>query len=69
MLNDEAKPTKLPRHLVTLIISLLVLLVLFLLVIFWYDRKINHIQSEEQKLRKDISVNILKTNHLQQSIT
>jgi hypothetical protein len=57
MLNDEAKLTKLPRHLITLIISLLVLLVLFLLVMLWYDRKLNHIQSEEQKLRKEISAN------------
>ena len=58
MLNYKTKPTKLPRHLVTLIVSLIVLLVLFLLVMLWYDRKINQIQIEEQKLRKDISANI-----------
>jgi len=64
MLNDEAKPTKKPRHLVTLIISLLVLLVLFLLIMVWYNRKINQMQIEEQKLRKDLSVNIIRKNNL-----
>jgi|GEM_PF-2640918 len=64
MLNDETKPTKIPRHLVTLIISLLVLLALFLLIMLWYDRKINQMQTEEQKLRKDVSVNTLRKNNL-----
>lgn len=61
MLNEEANPNKLPRHLVTLISSLLVLLVLFLLIMFWYNHRINQMQTEEQKLRKDFSANIL--NH------
>jgi len=64
MLNEEAKPTKLPKHLVTLIISLLVLLVLFLLIMLWYDHKINQMQTEEQKLRKDVSVNTFRKNNL-----
>jgi hypothetical protein len=62
--DDETKPTKLPRHLVTLIISLLVLLVLFLLIMLWYNRKINQMQTEEQKLRKDLSVNIINYKNL-----
>jgi hypothetical protein len=64
MPNEEAKPTKLPRQLITLIISLLVLLVLFLLIMLWYDRKINQMQMEEQKLRKDVSANTFRKNNL-----
>ncbi len=63
MLNDELRPTKLPRHLITLIVSLVVLLVLFLLIMLWYDHKISQIQREEQKLRKDISANIFNNNN------
>jgi hypothetical protein len=69
MLNDEAKPTKKPRHLVTLIISLLVLLVLFLLIMVWYNRKINQMQIEEQKLRKDVSVNTFKKQPVKKSVS
>jgi len=70
MLNEEeAKPDKLPRHLLTLIISLVLLLVLFLLIMLWYDRKINQMQTEEQKLRKDISFNTFRKITCKKSIS
>jgi hypothetical protein len=64
MPNDEAKPTKLPKHLLSFIVFLLVLLALFLLVIWWYNRKITNIQSEEQQLRKDLSALVPKNKDL-----
>jgi cell division protein FtsL len=64
MQKDEAKFTKLPKHLLSLIIFLLVLLVLFLTIILWYDHKINHIQVEEQQLRKNLTATSLKNNNL-----
>ena len=63
MQNDEAKFTKLPKRLLSLIVFLVVLLVLFLLVMLWYDRKLSHIQNEEQKLQKDISANSFNYNN------
>jgi len=64
MQKDEAKFAKVSRHLISLIVCLLVLLTLFLLIMLWYNHKINQMQAEEQKLRKDVSVNAFRKNNL-----
>jgi len=53
--------TKLPKHLLSLIIFLVVLLLLLLGILFWYDQKIAHIQDQEQQLRNPLSATRIKT--------
>jgi hypothetical protein len=64
MRKYEAKPIKLPKHLLPLIALLLMLLALSLVIIAWCNYKINKMDDEEKRIRKNLLVLKLENNNL-----